>query len=87
MGQLNVEYRIPITSMFRGILFFDAGQAWGGDQKIWKDFAPRKSVGIGLRFDFLGALARIEYGIPLDPPVKGEKRGSGRFEFDIGPSF
>ena len=87
MGQLNVEYRIPITSMFRGILFFDAGQAWGGNQKIWKDFAPRKSVGIGLRFDFLGALARIEYGIPLDPPVKGEKRGSGRFEFDIGPSF
>jgi outer membrane protein insertion porin family len=88
MAQLNVEYRVPITSMLRAIIFFDAGQTWGGDQRLWKDFSPRKSVGVGLRFDFLGALARVEYGYPLDAAIKGGKKSkSGRLEFDIGPAF
>jgi outer membrane protein insertion porin family len=87
MGQLNVEYRFPITNMVRGIIFFDAGQTWGGNQSLVKDFFPRKSVGLGVRFDFMGALARIEYGYPLNVPVgKGKPKG-GKIEFDIGPSF
>ena len=87
MAQLNVEYRFPITSMLRGIIFFDAGQTWGGTQKVWKDFSPKKSVGLGIRFDFLGALARLEYAKPLDK-LEGESKVRGwKLEFDIGPSF
>ncbi len=87
MALLNIEYRIPITDMLRGIIFFDAGQTWGDDERPWKNFSPRKSVGIGLRVDLLGALARIEYGFPLDPARKGEKIKGGRFQFDFGPAF
>ncbi len=87
MAQLNIEYRFPITSMLRGIIFFDAGQTWGGTQSVWKDFSPKKSVGLGIRFDFLGALARLEYAKPLDR-LEGESKVRGwKLEFDIGPSF
>jgi len=87
MAQLNVEYRFPIVNMVRGIIFFDAGQTWGGNQGLIKDFWPRKSVGLGIRFDFMGALARIEYGYPLNAPVGKGKSNGGKIEFDIGPAF
>jgi outer membrane protein insertion porin family len=85
MGQLNIEYRFPITNMLRGIIFFDAGQTWGGNEKIFSDFSPKKSIGVGLRFDFLGALARVEYGYRLD--TIGTTKKGGRLEFDLGPAF
>jgi len=87
MALLNIEYRIPITDMLRGVIFFDAGQTWGDNEYPWQRFSPRKSVGIGLRVDLLGALARIEYGFPLDPARKGEKIKSGKIHFDFGPAF
>ncbi len=87
MAQLNIEYRFPITNMLRGLLFFDAGQVWPEGEMPWDNFKPRKSIGIGLRIDLLGALARIEYGYPLDSAQEGGKVESGRIEFDIGPAF
>jgi outer membrane protein assembly factor BamA len=73
--------------MLRGLLFFDAGQVWPEGEMPWDNFKPRKSIGIGLRIDLLGALARIEYGYPLDSAQEGGKVESGRIEFDIGPAF
>jgi len=87
MALLNIEYRFPITDVLRGLLFFDAGQTWGDNQWPWDNFKPRKSIGIGLRIDLFGALARLEYGYPLDEAIKGAGVKSGRFHFDIGPAF
>jgi outer membrane protein insertion porin family len=87
MALLNVEYRFPITDMLRGLVFFDAGQSWADNEWPWDDFSLRKSVGIGLRIDLLGALARLEYGYPLDEARGGEGVKKGRFQFDIGPAF
>ena len=81
MALLNVEYRSPINNIMRALIFLDAGQTWGDDERPWDNFRPKKSVGIGLRLDLLGALARLEYGYPLD----GD--GGGKFQFDIGPAF
>jgi outer membrane protein insertion porin family len=87
MALLNVEYRFPITDMLRGLIFFDAGQTWADNEWPWDNFRPRKSVGIGLRIDLLGALARLEYGYPLDPAREGESVKGGKIQFDIGPAF
>jgi len=87
MAYMNVEYRFPITDMLRGLIFFDAGQTWGDNKYPWEDFRLRKSIGIGLRIDLLGALARLEYGYPLDAAIEGEGVKGGRFQFDIGPAF
>ena len=69
------------------LVFFDAGQTWGDNEWPWDNFKPKKSFGVGLRVDLLGALARLEYGIPLDGPRPGEEPKSGQFQFDIGPAF
>ena len=87
MALLNVEYRFPITDMLRGLVFFDSGQTWADNEWPWDNFRLRKSVGIGLRIDLLGALARLEYGYPLDEAREGEGVKRGRFQFDIGPAF
>jgi outer membrane protein insertion porin family len=82
MGLLNIEYRFPIASMLRGIIFFDAGQTWGEGQNVLKNFRSVKtSAGFGVRFDFMGALARLEYAKPL------ARNKNWKLEFDIGPSF
>jgi outer membrane protein insertion porin family len=82
MALLNVEYRFPITDMLRGLIFFDAGQTWADNEWPWDNFS-----GIGLRIDLLGALARLEYGYPLDEARKGEGVKGGKIQFDIGPAF
>lgn len=87
MGLLNVEYRFPITDILRGLVFFDAGQVWAENEWPWRQFKLRRSIGVGLRIDLLGALARLEYGFPLDPAREGEKVKGGRFQFEIGPAF
>ena len=87
MMQFNAEYRFPITDMLRGIIFFDAGQTWADNEQPWKNFKPRKSIGIGIRLDLLGALARFEYGFPLDPAKEGEKVKGGSLQWSIGPAF
>jgi len=87
MALLNVEYRFPITDMLRGLIFFDAGQAWADNEWPWDNFRLRRSIGIGLRIDLLGALARLEYGYPLDEAREGEGVKGGKIQFDIGPAF
>ena len=81
MAFLNIEYRFPITDVLRGLIFFDAGETWADNEWPWDRFEPKKSIGIGLRIDLLGALARLEYGYPLD----GGRENN--WHFDIGPSF
>ena len=87
MGLLNIEYRFPITDILRGLVFFDAGQVWAENEWPWRYLKFRRSIGVGLRIDMLGALARLEYGFPLDPAREGEKVKGGRFQFEIGPAF
>jgi outer membrane protein insertion porin family len=81
MALVNAEYRFPITDMLRGLIFFDAGQTWSDNEWPWDRFKPKKSVGIGLHIDLLGALVRLGYAYPLD---EGER---DPFQFDIGPAF
>jgi len=81
MAFLNIEYRFPITDVLRGLIFFDAGETWADNEWPWDRFKPKKSIGIGLRIDLLGALARLEYGYPLDDGRENN------WHFDIGPSF
>jgi outer membrane protein insertion porin family len=93
---LNSELEFPIFDQagIRGVLFFDAGNAFGGIRSVGaapvevdKDFGflpLRTSVGFGFRwFSPIGPL-RFEWGIPLDPK-DGERPIV--FEFTIGNFF
>jgi outer membrane protein insertion porin family len=95
---LNTELEFPIlTSVgIKGVLFFDAGNAFDDDQAlslaidVWSDPANdyadalRTAAGFGIRWlSPIGPL-RFEWGFPL-APINGEN--DMVFEFSIGNSF
>ncbi|PIE65870.1 MAG: outer membrane protein assembly factor BamA, partial [Deltaproteobacteria bacterium] len=81
----NAEIEFPIFKevQIRGVVFFDAGNAWGADQAL-DPFDLRTSVGFGFRWNSPVGPLRFEWGFPLDPKP-GEDTEA--FEFTIGNSF
>ncbi len=82
---LNLEYLLPLIkeAKLRGVLFFDAGNAWDVGQEYFST-RLRTSAGVGFRwFSPLGPL-RLEWGYNLDPEP-GEDRS--KWEFTIGGFF
>lgn len=82
----NVDYSFPLLkdAGLKGVLFFDAGYAYDGIDKLFSRF--QTSYGLGVRwFSPLGPL-RLEYGIPINPRT-GVDKASGRLEFSIGSFF
>lgn len=89
----NLELEFPIFDKvgIRGVLFYDAGNAFGQGSRFFEDpqhpslpLGLFHSVGFGFRwFSPIGPL-RFEWGIPLNPRP-GDI--SPLFEFNIGNSF
>jgi outer membrane translocation and assembly module TamA len=90
MVYANFEYRIPISPQLTGAVFFDIGHVWHENtSNIFKDLSFKKGAGVGIRFDLLGMLARIEwgYGFDRDRNGDGRKEPGGKIHFTIGPGF
>lgn len=84
MVLFNAEYLFPILeeAKIRGVLFFDAGNAWW--QSPYFGTGLRTGAGFGIRwFSPMGPL-RLEYGYNLDPKP-GEAKS--KWEFSIGGFF
>ncbi len=74
----NLEYRIPISSNFQGVLFVDYGSVWDyGATLNFDDFKLGK--GIGIRVDTPLGPIRLDYG------MSEERHGS--LYFSIGQTF
>lgn len=89
---LNLELEFPILDKVgvRGVVFYDAGNAFSSDENFFQDKQHKlplglfHSVGFGFRwFSPVGPL-RFEWGIPLTPRPQDE---SILFEFTVGNFF
>ncbi|HEY4744543.1 MAG TPA: BamA/TamA family outer membrane protein, partial [Desulfuromonadaceae bacterium] len=82
----NFEFTFPILQDvgIKGVTFFDAGNAWGEGEAMFRSFLM--SYGGGLRWASPMGPLRVEYGIPVNPRDGIDSR-SGRFEFSIGSLF
>ena len=81
----NLEYRMPFANQLTGVLFFDMGNVWDESiTNIFNEFGLKKGAGVGIRFDLMGMLARLEWGYGFDRVIEG---GRGKFHFTIGPGF
>jgi len=82
----NLEYLFPLVSeiSFKGVLFFDAGNAWAQSSWPVKDQGLWAAYGIGVRwYSPMGPL-RFEWGWNLDRP-QGQPKSV--MEFTIGTAF
>ena len=83
----NLEYRIPFANQLTGVVFFDVGQVWDESvTNIFGDFNLKKGAGVGIRFDLMGMLARVETGYGFDRDDRFGGPG-WKFHFTIGPGF
>ncbi|MBM3237415.1 outer membrane protein assembly factor BamA [Candidatus Poribacteria bacterium] len=91
MYYLNLEYRYPVRDNLTLLAFYDMGQTWNEDTtNIFKEFSPRKSVGVGVRFELpaMGLIMRLEYGYGFDRENNyGQREPGGKFHFSLGPAF
>jgi len=87
---LNAELQYPFTKGFRGFIFYDRGNVYGGgtDTKTtsttWDIGKMRDSIGGGVRFLSPFGPIGFAYGIKLDQ-ADGEE--SGEFHFSAGGAF
>lgn len=80
---LNEEVRFPVFKWFRGVGFFDAGNAFGsvGELSV-RDL--RSSAGLGVRIQTPFALVRVDLGMPLNRRPGEPPR---RWMFSVGQVF
>ena len=85
LALVNLEIEFPIIrpAQIRGVVFYDAGNAFTAEEAITWD-SLRKSYGFGIRwFSPIGPL-RFEWGFPID---RREGEQPRQFEFTIGSLF
>lgn len=82
----NIEVKFPLMPEFgiKGVVFYDAGNAWSGS--AFKPPEMLMSYGGGIRWASPMGPLRLEYGIPVNPRSGIDSR-TGRFEFGIGSLF
>ena len=85
MASGTMEYRHPLAKGFKGVLFAEAGDAWGGSyQNVQLQGMPQSgfkvhaSTGFGIRVGTPAGLVRLDYGL-------GDE--GGRIHFGIGHTF
>jgi len=83
---MNVEYIFPLYGEigFKGVVFFDAGNAYRQGDWPWSGPSLKYSAGLGIRwYSPMGPL-RFEWGWNLNPGPGEDKRVA---EFTIGTAF
>ncbi len=81
---LNAEYIFPIIKdlKVKGVVFTDAGRAWGSSETLGSDL--RYTAGTGVRWMSPFGPIRIEWGYNL---AKKAGESSSKIEFSFGSSF
>ncbi len=82
----NVEYLYPIFSFLKLAVFYDTGNVWSKANGI-KLNELKSGMGFGVRIKTPIGPIMVDYGIPLDTQPGQNKRGSGKFHFNMSNSF
>ena len=98
----SIENRTKVNDTIQLVAFFDIGNAWQNEtrdprtgkkvyspnRKAAHDFKDlKKGYGVGVRLNTPIGPLRFDYGWPMDPEKKGEKKDKGKFYFSFGQSF
>ncbi len=87
---INAELQYPFTKGFRGFVFYDRGNVYGGGPDIrtttttWDLVEMRDSIGAGVRFLSPFGPVGFAYGLKLD---QADGENPGEFHFSAGSAF
>ena len=79
----NAEVIFPLIETFKGVIFYDRGNAWGEGENMSLS-EMRQGAGVGLRFFSPLGPIRLEYGWKLD---RRRDESKGQFHFSVGAFF
>ncbi len=82
----NVEYLYPVFNFLKLAAFYDVGNVWAK----MGDFASgnlKSGVGLGVRIKTPIGPIMLDYGIPLNKEPGSDRRGSGKFHFNMSHGF
>lgn len=82
----NLEYRYPLFSFLKFALFYDIGNVWSKVSQIGSG-GLKAGYGLGFRIKTPVGPLVLDYGIPLNKEPGQEKKGSGRFHFNMSHGF
>ena len=87
---INAELQYPFTKGFRGFVFYDRGNVYGGGPDVrtttttWDLVEMRDSIGAGVRFLSPFGPVGFAYGLKLD---QADGENPGEFHFSAGSAF
>jgi len=87
---INAELQYPFTKGFRGFVFYDRGNVYGGGPDVrttattWDLAEMRDSIGAGVRFLSPFGPVGFAYGLKLD---QADGENPGEFHFSAGSAF
>jgi len=93
-SRLSMELRYPFilepTSTIYGLVFAEAGNAWGYGRSL-RDFSPfdlKRSAGVGVRIflPMIGMMG-IDWAYGFDTPFGRDQKGGSQFHFVLGQEF
>ncbi|MFH0912682.1 MAG: outer membrane protein assembly factor BamA [Candidatus Omnitrophota bacterium] len=82
----NVEYTYPLFSFIKVAGFYDVGNVWSQMSKVGSG-GFKSGVGLGVRIKTPMGPVMLDYGIPMDKVSGEEKRGNGKFHFNMSHGF
>jgi outer membrane protein insertion porin family len=82
----NTELKYPIAGPLKGVLFFDAGDAWEDVHRIENTLEYGYGVGVRLTIPGTVMAIRLDYGWPLDTK-NDEAEKNGELHFNLGDIF
>jgi outer membrane protein insertion porin family len=92
--EMNAEYRFDITRMFKGAIFYDAGNIWMLPSKLDKLGNPfsvsrfynelAMGIGLGVRIDLSFFILRFDLATPIRQPRLPENNRCVAQQIDVG---
>jgi len=82
----NIEYLYPLFNFLKVAAFYDIGNTWARMGDIGSG-GFKSGIGLGLRIKTPIGPVMLDYGFPLNKEPGEEKKGGGRFHFNISHGF
>jgi outer membrane protein insertion porin family len=82
----NIEYTYPLFNFIKLASFYDVGNVWSQMSKVGSG-GFKSGLGLGIRIKTPIGPVMLDYGVPLNKEPGEDKKGDGKFHFNMSHGF